>query len=99
MHVTNGIMIQLSDQLNTPQNNNNEVNIRKRKSFTAINVDIAHYKQADRRCPQSLDYVNKDKNLLDQYLAMKADLIWLILRRQSQLLDHDQSIPAWTGFN
>ena len=99
MHVTNGILIQLSDQLNVQQNNKNEVNIRKSNSFTVIDVDIAHYKQADRSCPQSLGYVNKDENLLDQYLAMKADLLWLILRRQSQLFDHDQSVPAWTGFN
>lgn len=99
MHVTNGIMIQLSDRSNQSQSNNQDLNIRKRKSFTAMDIDIAHYKQCERLRPPSLANINGNENLLDQYLSMKADLVWLLLRRQSYIMDQDQNIPAWTGFN
>lgn len=98
MHVTNGIMIQLSDLSNQLRNSDQELNVRKRKSFTAMNIDIAHYKKSERVRPPSLGNINKAKNL-DQYLYMKTDLVWLLLRRQSQIMDLNQNIPAWTGFN
>ena len=98
MHVTNGIMIQVSDQSDQPQRNMQDLNICKRKSFTAMDIDIAHYKQSERHRPPSLTIINEDGNL-DQFLSMKADLIWLFLRRHSSIMDQEQNIPAWTGFN
>lgn len=96
MHVTNGIIIQLSNQ---PRSINQDYNIRKHTSFTAMDIDIAHYKKSERLRPPSIANVSKNENLLDQYLSMKTDLVWLFLHRESYIVDQDHHIPAWAGFN
>ena len=99
MHVTNGIMIQLQRE---PQNQVTETHmprIPKRKSLNKIDIEIPFYKPSKRVNPPNYATIERNENLLDQYLSKKMDVLWLLLRAQSYLNNQDQSVPGWTGFN
>ena len=100
MHVTNGIIIQLSnrnnellqiDEANTPI-------IEKRKSFIPMETDILPYKAAPRLHPPILPDIDRNENFMSEYLSRKSDLLWLLLRSQSYIVKQEQNVPGWSGF-
>ena len=100
MHVTNGIIIQLSnrnnellqiDEANTPI-------IEKHKSFIPMETDILPYKAAPRLHPPILPDIDRNENFMSEYLSRKSDLLWLLLCSQSYIIKQEQNVPGWSGF-
>ena len=70
MHVTNGIIIQLSNQ-NNQHFQTDEANlplIEKRKSFISVENDILPYKSTPRLHPPILPDVERNENSLNEYI-------------------------------
>ena len=99
MHVTNGIIIQLQCQPQEQVVETHMPQIPKRKSFNQIGTKIQPYKPSKRVNPPNHPCIERNENLLDQYLSKKMDVLWFLLRSQSYLNNQDQTVPGWSGFN
>ena len=99
MHVTNGIIIQMSNQADQVQSSSTSTNpLRKRKSSIAMEGTLAPYKATERLNPPSYISVERNEHALNEYLSRKMDRLWMLLRHQCCFNNTEQTIPAWTGF-
>ena len=101
MHVTNCIIIQLLIQANEhlQTGETNLPLIEKRRSFISMETDVLPYKPSPRLHPPILPHVDRNENYIYEYISKKKDLLWLLLRGQSYLLNTDHNVPGWTGFH
>ncbi|XP_047132181.1 uncharacterized protein LOC124811086 [Hydra vulgaris] len=96
MHVTNGIVIQLQNQVDQVHKDrvNEKVTRDRERSFKAIENQLPLYVKHNREEPDHLRHSNaisRDTKLLE--VSEKLDFFWTLLYYFS---DH---IPSWTGFN
>ena len=102
LHVTNGIIIQLSSKTEEPEQS---VSIAtpefrpRRRSFKPIMKEDVFYTAPKRVNPLIVEAVEMKSNEIHQILAKKEDLIWLLARyKSSEFSPDEQKVPGWTGF-
>ena len=103
MHCTNGIIIQNENGTNQADVASMEENTTptvKRKSFTPVDTNITQYHQVERVPPENIPEIERNTNIINEYLSKQGDFLWILLRRQKTYsIDSDeQTIPGWTGF-
>ena len=104
MHCTNGIIIQKKsrngqpDEAPTEQNTNPLV---KRKSFALVDIDITAYHQLQRAPPDRIPKIERNTNIIKDYLSKTGDSLWILLglQRTYNTDSEEQDIPGWTGFH
>ena len=103
MHCTKGIIIHRKsgndqpDEAPTEENTNPPLKI---KSFVPVNIEISPYHQLQRVPPDKIPEIERNTNIIKEYLLKKGDLLWILLRRQKTCNtdNEEQTIPGWTGF-
>ena len=98
LHVTNGIIIQLSSKTEEPEqsvsNATPEFHPRKR-SFKPIMKEDVFYTAPKRIHPLKAEAVKMKLNEIHQILAKKEELIWLLARYKSlEFSPDEQKVPG-----
>ena len=104
MHCTIGIIIQrksVNDQTDEPPTEKNTNPPIKRKSFAHIDVDITPYHLLQQVPPDKINDIERNTNIIKEYLSKKADLLRILLRQQRTYnADNEkQTILGWAGFH
>ena len=103
MHCTDGIIIQRKSGNDQPDEALMEENTNpsvERKSFDPVDTDITPYHQLQGFPPDKIPEIERNTNIIKEYLSKKGDLLWILLRRQKTYNtdNEEQTIPGWTGF-
>ena len=72
----------------------------KRKSFAPVDIDITPYHQLQRVSPDRIPKIERNTNIIKEYLSKTGDSLWILLglQRTYNTDSEEQDIPGWTGF-
>ena len=104
MRFTNEILIHRKSRNGQPDEAPTEENANplvKRKSFAPVDIDITPYHQLQRVPPDKIPEIERNTNIIKEYLSKKGDSLSILLRRQKTYNtdSEEQDIPGWTGFH
>ena len=102
IHCINGIIIQEKSGNDQPDEAPTEENTKpsvKRKSFTPVDIDITPYHQLEQIPLDKILEIERNTNIIKEYLPKKADFFWILLWRQKTYNsdNEENTIPGRTG--